>query len=350
MLYKKLLRPALFKLEPERVHDLTSKFLSSELVDNLLKPFMSFEDRLLNVKAGRLTFRNPIGLAAGMDKNCTALGSWDAIGFGFAETGTVTPLPQKGNPKPRMFRLTGNDAIINSLGFNNCGADEFFKNIAEGKEKVSNDFITGVNIGKNSMTSLKNAIDDYRFTFEKLYEHADYFTINVSSPNTEGLRQLQHKEYLDDILNALQELNHKLDQIYACDARDIYLKIAPDLLKEELDNILEVSIKNQITGIVATNTTVERDMLDANAEYPKGGLSGKPLRQKSNDIINYIHLNAKEKLVIIGCGGIFNFYDVLEKLNYGASLIQLYTGFVYEGPFLIKKLKKQLYHHLNMKK
>lgn len=346
MFYKKIIRPLLFSFDPEKIHELILNTLSLELVDNLIKPFLQFEDQKLVFKVGKLEFRNPIGLAAGMDKNAIALKSWDALGFGYAEAGTVTPLPQEGNPKPRVFRLLEHNAIINRLGFNNSGADDLKKKLSDEREKVSPDFIIGVNIGKNSKTPLKSAVDDYKFSFEKLYEQADYFTINVSSPNTEGLRQLQHKEYLDDILKTLQELNHELDNIYACDAKEIFLKIAPDLTKEELDDILEVSIKNKITGVIATNTTVERSMLP-DGEYESGGLSGKPVKQKSNDVIHYIKRNSGDRLAIIGCGGIFNAGDVIEKLELGASLVQVYTGFVYEGPFLAKKIKKELLKYFN---
>lgn len=340
-MYKHLIRPLLFKFDPEVIHDFMIKMLSLDIFDNLIRPFFHYENKNLEVKVGNLTFRNPIGLAAGMDKNCTALSSLDAIGFGFAEAGTVTPIPQDGNEKPRMFRLPGENAIINRLGFNNCGADEFLRNIIEGKEEVSKDFIVGVNIGKNKRTRLEEAYQDYKFSFEKLYEHADYFAINVSSPNTEGLRDLQQKKYLDEILKSLQDLNKKLDELLSCKAKDIFLKIAPDLTHREVDDIIQVSIDNNITGLIATNTTISRDTLPENI-YEPGGLSGKPLRDLSNSIIKYICDNAGDKLSVIGCGGIFDADDVKEKLDLGAKLVQLYTGFVYEGPFVLKRIKKNL--------
>jgi dihydroorotate dehydrogenase len=340
-MYKHLIRPLLFKFDPEVIHDFTIKMLSLDIFDNLIRPFSHYENKNLEVKVGNLSFRNPVGLAAGMDKNCTALSSWDAFGFGFAEVGTVTPLPQDGNEKPRMFRLPGEDAIINRLGFNNCGADEFLKNIADKKEEVSRNFIVGVNIGKNKRTGLEEAYQDYKFSFEKLYEHADYFAINVSSPNTEGLRDLQQKKYLDEILKSLQELNKKLDELYSCKSKDIFLKIAPDLTHQEVDDIIQVSVDNNITGLIATNTTTSRDALPENA-YETGGLSGKPLRNLSNSIIKYVCDKAGDKLSVIGCGGVFDVDDVKEKLDLGAKLVQLYTGFVYEGPFVVKKIKKKL--------
>lgn len=340
--YKKIIRPILFKFDPEKTHDFTIRMLSNGIADNIIKPFLFMEDKSLNVRVGKLTFRNPIGLAAGMDKNARALESWDAMGFGFAEAGTVTPLPQEGNEKPRIFRLEEYGAIINRLGFNNCGADQFYKNIQEEREKISPDFIVGINIGKDKRTPLEDAYQDYKLLFEKLYEQADYFTINVSSPNTEGLRDLQQKKYLHNILKPIQELNKELDVMFADRFKDIFLKISPDLTEKEIDDIIEVSIDNNITGIVATNTTLSRDSLPHNAKYEEGGLSGYPLKEKTNFILNYIKRNAGDKLRIIACGGIFGYNGVKEKLDLGADLVQIYTGLVYEGPFLIKKIKHQL--------
>jgi dihydroorotate dehydrogenase len=341
MVYKKLIRPILFRFDPEKVHNFTMNMLSKELTAGILKLLYSFENSKLNTIVGRLTFRNPIGLAAGMDKNCEALLSWNALGFGFAEIGTVTPIRQDGNPKPRVFRLPDYGGIINRLGFNNCGADEFEENLERLKEKIPQDFVVGVNIGKNKHTELDDAYQDYKFTFEKCFEQADYFTINVSSPNTEGLRQLQQKKYLNEILSSLQELNKELDELYSGQAKDIFLKIAPDLTEAELDDILQVSIDNHLTGIIATNTTISRSTLPA-ANYESGGLSGKPLEPIANSVVKYIKKHAGDKLAIIACGGISSVDDVKEKLDLGASLVQIYTGFVYEGPGLVKKLKKGL--------
>jgi dihydroorotate dehydrogenase len=341
-MYKQVIRPVLFKFSPETIHNFTIRMLSMQYFANVVRPFFHYENSNLGVKVGNLTFRNPIGLAAGMDKDCTALASWDAIGFGFAETGTVTPIPQEGNPKPRMFRYPELGAVINRMGFNNCGADSFLKNIIGGRDNLSQGFVVGVNIGKNKMTPIEEAWQDYKFCFEKLFEHADYFAINVSSPNTEGLRQLQQKKYLNGILKSLQELNNELVKIHIFKPRDIFLKIAPDLTEPELDDIIEASIGNNITGIIAANTSVSRDGLPENIHYEEGGLSGKPLRKQSNNIISYINKQAGEKLAVIASGGIFNADDVKEKLDFGAQLVQLYTGFVYEGPFVVKKIKKRL--------
>jgi len=341
MIYKNLIRPVLFKFGPEEMHNFTMSLLSSGLVSSIIKPLFTYENSRLAVKAGSLTFSNPIGLAAGMDKNCEALPSWYSMGFGFAEVGTVTPLPQDGNPKPRMFRLPEYGGIINRLGFNNCGADKFEQNLDRMKEKIPDDFIVGVNIGKNKHTELDDAYQDYKFSFEKCFEQADYFSINVSSPNTEGLRQLQQKKYLDEILRSLQDLNKELDETYSSSTKDIYLKIAPDLTETELDDILQVSIDNHITGIIATNTTISRSTLPE-GKYETGGLSGKPLEAISNSVLRYIKKHAGDKLVLIACGGISSVDDVKEKLDIGAALVQIYTGLVYEGPGLVKRIKKEL--------
>lgn len=342
MIYKNIVRPVLFRFEAEKIHDFTIKMLSYGIADNLMKPFYRYENDKLITKVGRLTFRNPIGLAAGMDKDCVALSAWDTFGFGFAEIGTVTPIPQEGNPKPRMFRYPDEKAVINRLGFNNHGADSFNKNVHSGREDVSPDFIIGVNIGKNKRTPLEEAYQDYKFCFEKLFEYADYFTINVSSPNTEGLRELQQKKYLDEILKSLQELNVELDKIYPGGQKDIYLKIAPDLTENEIDDIIEVTIDNKLTGIIATNTTINHDMLPVSKHFKTGGLSGRPLKNLANNVIRFIKEKAGDKLVVIGCGGIFNADDVKEKMDLGASLVQLYTGMIYEGPGVVKRIKKGL--------
>ncbi|MCI0450062.1 MAG: quinone-dependent dihydroorotate dehydrogenase [Chlorobi bacterium] len=341
MLYEKIIRPVLFQFDAEKIHNFTINLLTNNLLPGILNTLFKFGSEKLKVKAGRLTFKNRIGLAAGMDKNCTALKSWNALGFGFAEVGTVTPLPQEGNEKPRMFRLPEFGGIINRLGFNNCGADEFEENLARLKDELPEDFIVGVNIGKNKRTELDNAYQDYKFSFEKCFEHADYFTINVSSPNTEGLRQLQQRKYLNEILKSLQALNKELDEKYSSSAKDIYLKIAPDLTEAELDDVLGVSIDNNITGIIATNTTISRVTLPE-GKYEEGGLSGKPLEPIANSVIKYIKQKAGDKLVIIACGGVSSAGDVKEKLDLGASLVQIYTGLIYEGPGLIKRIKKGL--------
>lgn len=329
----------LFKFDPEKVHEITLDLLASGLIDPFIKLFCS---RVINtpVKVGNITFRNPLGLAAGFDKNAVALRSWDAMGFGFVEVGTVTSLPQQGNPKPRIFRLTEFEAVINRLGFNNCGADEFEKNLRRQKDKLRKDFIVGVNLGKNKRTELDDAYQDYKFTFEKCFESADYFTINVSSPNTEGLRQLQQKKYLDEILKSLQEFNIELDEKFSASKKDIFLKISPDLTIDELDDVIEVCIINKITGIIATNTTISRKMLPE-GNYQSGGLSGKPLREISNTVIKHITKLSEGKLSVIASGGVFSYEDFKEKIDLGASLVQVYTGLIYEGPCLARRILKK---------
>jgi dihydroorotate dehydrogenase len=340
-MYKSLIRPILFKFDAEEVHNFTINMLSKGFVPPVISPFFKLNDDKLKVKVGRLTFKNPVGLAAGMDKNCLALRSWEAMGFGFAEAGTVTPHPQEGNEKPRMFRLPEYGGVINRLGFNNCGADEFEENLQRIKEKLPDDFMVGVNIGKNKRTDLDDAYQDYKFSFEKCFEHADYFTINVSSPNTEGLRQLQQKKFLDEILKSLQALNKELDDTYSDTSKDIFLKIAPDLTEAELDDIIQVSIDNNLTGLITTNTTISRDTLPE-GKYESGGLSGKPLEPIANSVLKYVKKHAGDKLSVIACGGISSYDDVREKLDNGAALVQLYTGLIYEGPGLVKEIKKQI--------
>jgi dihydroorotate dehydrogenase len=343
MLYKKIIRPVLFKFDPEDVHNFTISMLSMGVIPSVLRLLFSFEEKNSEVTVGKMKFKNPIGLAAGMDKNATALRSWEALGFGFAEAGTVTPLPQEGNEKPRMFRLPEYGAIINRLGFNNCGADKFEENLEKMKNLLPKDFIVGVNIGKNKRTELDDAYQDYEFSFKKCFESADYFTINVSSPNTEGLRQLQQRKFLDEILRSLQALNKELDETYSSSRKDIFLKIAPDLTEAELDDILQVSIDNGLTGIIAANTTISRDTLPE-GKYETGGLSGKPLEPITNSVIRHIKKQTGDKLAVIACGGISSYDDVKEKLDLGSSLVQIYTGMVYEGPGLIKMIKKSLFN------
>jgi dihydroorotate dehydrogenase len=340
MVYEKLIRKILFSLEPEKIHEITIGILSSVFAPPVIKLFLH-PVKSKPVKIGNLEFRNPLGLAAGMDKNAVALKSWDALGFGFAETGTVTPLPQEGNQKPRIFRLPEHNALINRLGFNNCGADRFTENLKNCRSKLSEDFIVGVNIGKGRHTELDDAFQDYKFSFERCYEYADYFTINVSSPNTEGLRQLQQKKYLTQILSEIQKLNSKLDEKYSSQRKDIFLKVSPDITYPELDDILDVSVQTGITGIVATNTTVSRSMLPE-GNYENGGLSGKPLEMISNQIIQYIVQKTEGRLAVIGCGGIFSYDDAKRKLDLGASLLQVYTGLVYQGPGIVKEILKGL--------
>jgi dihydroorotate dehydrogenase len=281
-----------------------------------------------------LSFPNRVGLAAGLDKNGIAVDGLADVGFGFLEVGTVTPLPQAGNPKPRLFRLTEQQAIINRMGFNNQGVDV----VADRLSRVDrNGLIIGGNIGKNKATPNEKAVDDYVICFDRLFDVVDYFVVNVSSPNTPGLRELQEKEPLLHILNTLQKRNTKGGL-----SKPILLKIAPDLSEAQLDDIVEIVVESKIAGLIATNTTLSREGL-ASAKTvtdEAGGLSGKPLSQRATEVIAYLNKKSKNAFPIIGVGGIHSAKDALEKLQAGASLVQVYTGFIYEGPGLIKAINK----------
>lgn len=323
--YKSLVRPFLFSLSPETAHDLTLNLLKK---GNFL-PYVLDIPRGRSVELFGLRFKNKIGLAAGLDKNAEAVQELADLGFGFIEIGTVTPKPQRGNPRPRMFRLLKDTALINRLGFNNLGV----KIIAEHLQKVrkrKQNFIIGGNIGKNKSTPNEQAWQDYQICFERLFDLVDYFTVNVSSPNTPDLRALQEHEALSVILDKLQNFNQKQNK-----PKPILLKIAPDLTFSAIDSILDTIEKTQINGVVATNTTVKRPKLKTNSEVVKnigaGGLSGSPLYKPSNTVIKYISQKTAGKLPIIGVGGIMNAEQGLAKLAAGAHLIQIYTGFVYGG-------------------
>ncbi len=286
-----------------------------------------------------LTFKNPVGLAAGFDKDARFFSEMGALGFGFVEIGTVTPLPQSGNPKPRLFRLKSDSAIINRMGFNNEGVIAVAKRLAN--RKKSDNLIIGGNIGKNKWTPNEKATEDYINVFKELYPYVDYFAVNVSSPNTENLRALQDKEPLLKLLGELKRINIELQ----C-PKPILLKIAPDLSNDQLDDIVEIALSLPLDGIIATNTTISRQGLKTSpetiSEIGAGGLSGKPLTKRSTDVIRYLNQKLSGAIPIIGVGGIHSTEDALEKLDAGASLIQLYTGFIYEGASLIADINKEL--------
>lgn len=301
----------------------------------LLKSCFVLEDPILETEVFGLKFKNPVGLAAGFDKNAEYVDDMARLGFGFIEIGTVTPKPQPGNDKPRMFRLVEDEAVINRMGFNNQGAD-----VAAGRLKFFKErhgLIIGGNIGKNKATANERAVDDYRYCFLALFDHVDYFVVNVSSPNTPGLRDLQEKEPLTELLNNLQTLNQEKDK-----PKPILLKIAPDLEWSQLDDIVDIVKETGIDGVIATNTTISRDGLKSNADLVQqaGGVSGKPLTDRSTEVIRYLSTKSGGAFPIIGVGGIHSPQDALDKLNAGASLLQLYTGFIYEGPALISKICK----------
>lgn len=293
----------------------------------------------LETKLLGLTFTNPIGLAAGFDKDAKCFEAMGELGFGFVEIGTVTPKPQSGNPKPRLFRLKKDQALINRMGFNNGGASQIVERLK--KRKKGEQLIIGGNIGKNKWTPNEKAIEDYLKVFSELYPYVDYFAVNVSSPNTENLRSLQDKEPLLELLQSILQLNRSYDP-----PKPILLKIAPDLSSMQLDDIISIALDLKLDGIIATNTTVSRDGLNSEAKLVSkigaGGLSGKPLTSRSTEIIRYLHQGLGGKIPIIGVGGIHTKEEALEKLDAGASLIQLYTGFIYEGPNLIEDIKQAL--------
>lgn len=302
-----------------------------------LKSIYAVDDRRLEREVFGLKFKNPVGLAAGFDKNAEYIEDMSKFGFGFIEIGTVTPRPQPGNDKPRMFRLVSDAALINRMGFNNQGADVAAGRLKHLKNREG--VIIGGNIGKNKITPNEEAVNDYIYCFNALFEYVDYFVVNVSSPNTPGLRDLQEKEPLKKILHTLQDLNHSK---YA--QKPILLKIAPDLTNSQLDDIVEIVQDTHIAGIIATNTTISRDGLTSNPEIVKetGGVSGKPLKKRSTEVIRYLAEKSNKSFPIIGVGGIHSASDAQEKLDAGASLIQLYTGFIYEGPGLVSKICKEL--------
>ncbi len=345
-IYTSFLKPFLFKLKPEKAHHFTFALLKA----TKYIPFSSFILRqMYEVKSKKLErevfgirFANPVGLAAGMDKNALVFNELATIGFGFVEIGTVTPKPQYGNPLPRLFRLPFDNALINRMGFNNDGVEK----IADRLKKRSHSIVIGGNIGKNKATPNENAIDDYKICLTTLYDCVDYFVVNVSSPNTPGLRELQEKEPLKQLLSALKQLGNQLAQEKKIQPKPILLKIAPDLTDRQLDDIVEIVLETQISGIIATNTTISRDGLETEASnitaIGAGGLSGKPVKAKSTEVIKYLHTKSKAAFPIIGVGGIHSPADAIEKLQAGASLVQLYTGFVYEGPKLIGDINKAI--------
>lgn len=302
---------------------------------------MWYGQRIRNSKLERelfgIHFPNPVGLAAGMDKNGRLINEWFYIGFGFVEIGTVTPRPQEGNPKPRLFRLPEDEALINRMGFNNKGVEHVAKKLRSRYSPI----IVGGNIGKNKNTPNDEAAEDYRLCFEALYDYVDYFVVNVSSPNTPGLRELQERAPLTALLNSLQVLNDQKPE-----RRPILLKIAPDLTDQQLDDIVEIVSDTGIDGIIATNTTISREGLatDTNqiSKIGAGGLSGKPLSERSTEVIRYIRQKAGPDLPIIGVGGIHSGKDALEKIDAGADLVQIYSGFIYEGPGLINNINKAI--------
>lgn len=336
-----ILRAILFKIDPEKVHYLITDTLHLLLkipgMKSLFSAMYVVKDDRLKTKVFGLQFDNPVGLAAGFDKNAAMYDDLAYCGFGFIEIGTITPKAQPGNDKPRLFRLKQDEAIINRMGFNNEGVEEAINNLKKRKTSL----LIGGNIGKNKVTPNEEANADYIAAFEDLYPYVDYFVVNVSSPNTPNLRDLQEKGPLMELLSDL-----KARAELKKEKKPILLKIAPDLTDSQLDDIVEIVQTTKIEGVIATNTTIDRSGLQApSSEVEKigaGGLSGKPLTKRSTEVIRYLHQKSNASFPIVGVGGIHSAADALEKLEAGASLVQLYTGFIYEGPALVKRINKEL--------
>ena len=335
-MYKLLIRPLLFWFDPEKVHYFTFSII--QFVSNIpgfssiFRAIYAVEDKRLETEVFGLKFKNPVGLAAGFDKDAVLYKELSNFGFGFIEIGTLTPKAQDGNPKKRLFRLKQDGAIINRMGFNNKGIPAAIEKLKQNK-----DVLIGGNIGKNKLTPNENAVDDYVFCFEALFDYVDYFVVNVSSPNTPNLRELQEKEPLTKLLQTLQDLN-----LARPIQKPIVLKIAPDLTDDQLLDIIDIVNTTKIAGVIATNTTISREGLQSENKAEVGGLSGKPLTLRSTEVIRFLSQKSNKSFPIIGVGGIHSAQDAIDKLEAGASLIQLYTGFIYEGPALVKAINKKI--------
>lgn len=334
-MYTFFLRPLLFLFDPEKVHHFTFKLLKTLTqlgFGGFFRGVWQVRDPRLEREVFGLTFKNPVGLAAGFDKDAKLYKELNNVGFGFIEIGTVTPKPQAGNPKKRLFRLKADQAIVNRMGFNNGGVAAAVERL-----KTNTNVLIGGNIGKNKVTPNDEAVNDYKICYEALFEVVDYFVVNVSSPNTPGLRELQDKKPLTELLLALKTLNAKKPS-----PKPILLKIAPDLTDDQLLDIIEIINETKLDGLIATNTTISREGLIANNKSEQGGLSGKPLTDRATEVIRFLSEKSNNAFPIIGVGGIHSAQDALDKLDAGASLVQLYTGFIYEGPSLIKSINKAI--------
>ncbi len=334
-MYKSIIRPLLFRQDPEKIHHLVFALLKTlrfAPMAALTRALYKVEDPRLEREVFGIRFPNPVGLAAGLDKDAKRFRELSQLGFGFIEIGTLTPRPQSGNPKKRLFRLPQDNALINRMGFNNSGVAAAAKRL-----NVRHNVIVGGNIGKNKDTPNEKALQDYRQCFSALYDHVDYFVVNVSSPNTPNLRALQDKEPLLELLGALQQDNAARPK-----PKPILLKIAPDLSQDQLRDIIDIVAQTKIAGVIATNTTLSREGLKSPDRDQTGGLSGKPLKDRATEVIRFLHRESQGAFPIIGVGGIHSPQDAIEKLEAGASLVQLYTGFIYEGPLLIAQINKAL--------
>jgi len=340
-LYKLLIRPILFLFPPEFIHHFAFQFLRFvfriPFASSIIKSFYDFNHQSLETEVCGIKFRNPVGLAAGFDKDAKLINELACFGFGFIEIGTLTPKPQIGNPKPRLFRLKEDSALINRMGFNNEGVLEAVLRLKYRDPEI----VIGGNIGRNNDTPNDRAFQDYEYCFEALFDVVDYFVLNVSSPNTPELRELQYKEPLRRLLSRVRDRSRS-----KLDPKPIFLKIAPDLNNAQLDDIVAIVLETKINGIIATNTTTKREGLKTSDSRVKsigqGGLSGVPISNMANEVIKYLKEKLPPDVTIMGVGGIFGAEDALGKLNSGAKLIQIYTGFIYEGPALIKRINKAI--------
>ena len=335
-MYKKIIRPILFLFDTEKVHNFTFLFfkiiLNLPFIGYIVRKIYSVENKKLHKKIFGLEFKNPVGLAAGFDKDAKLYNELTCFGFGFIEVGTVTPKAQNGNPKKRLFRLVDDEGVINRMGFNNDGMSKITARLKKNKN-----VLIGGNIGKNKSTPNNQAVNDYLLCFNYLHDFVDYFVVNVSSPNTPNLRELQNKEPLIEILKSI-----KAENLTKSKPKPILLKISPDLSKSNISDIVEIVLSLKIDGIIATNTTIQRNNLKSKNMNESGGLSGKPILERSNEVIRYISEKSKGSIPIIGVGGIHSAQDAIDKINAGADLIQIYTGFIYEGPSLIRSINKAL--------
>lgn len=340
-MYKIILRPILFLFDPEKVHHFIFKMIkiSNAIpgVGAINRAIYSVNDKRLERELFGLKFKNPVGIAAGFDKNAVLYNELANYGFGFLEIGTATPKPQVGNPKKRLFRLKKDQAIINRMGFNNLGVDAIAENLRNKKTNL----IIGGNIGKNTQTTDDHLLEDYEYNYRKLHPYVDYFVINVSCPNIGNIAKLNDKDFLIDLLTKLKGINQELGK-----DRPILLKIGPDRTNEALDEVIEIVAKSGIDGVIATNTATDRSNLKTSpeklAEIGNGGLSGRPLKERSTEVIRYLAEKSNKAFPIIGVGGIHSAEDALEKIEAGADLVQVYTGFIYEGPGLVKKINKAI--------
>lgn len=344
--YKKIVRPTLFHLDPEFVHELVMSQLGwARLGKLVVKTLFCYDKPNLHQDVWDLTFRNPIGLAGGFDKNATCADIWELFGFSFFEIGTVTPRPQKGNPKPRLFRYPEMEAIVNRMGFNNDGSDTIAERLAdEWIHRRQPHAIMGVSIGKQKETpadDIQKVIDDYRISLQRLYPFGDFFVVNVSSPNTPDLRSLQERKPLSELLYAMKNEMYGLEG--GTHPKPLCVKLAPDLSDDAIHEAVDVALECGVDGIVATNTTNNTKGVES------GGLSGKPLRERSTDVIRLIARHTGGRIPLIGCGGIFTAQDAIEKLEAGAWLVQIYTSFVYEGPQVVRSILKGLTHYLDQR-